>query len=145
MIIIKKKIDEENVQKYKNLIDNLKEKYPNINISIGKSIRKFISRYICGKRLDNEFHKDTILFQLLEERSDLWDKNFFESNDFKNIIENLKNNIKIIQDYCYEFYLLMDCKEKLEVRKELLEEKIYSVANTVNNESEEEENYEKYI
>ena len=75
----------------------------------------------------------------------MWDKNFFESNDFNKVLEDLKNNINITQDYCYEFYLLMDCKEKLEVSNELLEEKkIYSVYNTVNDESDEEK-YEQEI
>ena len=74
----------------------------------------------------------------------MWDKNFFESNDFNKVLEDLKNNIKITQDYCYDFYLLMDCKEKLEVSNELLEEKTYSAYNTVNDESDE-ENYEQEI
>ena len=73
-------------------------------IELASAIRKFISRYLAGKRSQSEINEDKMLFDYLN-RVDLWERNIddpnFETEYFK------LSKLKITVGEGYHFYKLL--------------------------------------
>ena len=104
-----------------NEIEAIEKKSKLTKLILGKAIRKFICRYLCGKREDTLFHINSSIFEILETRSDIWDNEFLNSNNYEQIITELKNK-KIFMDlklqFILDFYNILECDEKLKISKE---------------------------
>ena len=50
-------------------------------------------------------------------RNDIWDKEFLDSKNYKEIMEELKDNIKLTQNLVLDFYDILECDEKLKITK----------------------------
>ena len=113
----KEQINKEDSEKYIKLLENIEKKSKLTKLILGKALRKLICRYICGKRDDEVFHKDITIFEILEVRNDIWDKEFLDSKNYEEIMEELKDNIKLTQNYVLDFYDILECDEKLKITK----------------------------
>ena len=113
----KEQINKDDCNKYIEFLKNIEKKSKLTKLILGKALRKFICRYICGKRDDEAFHKDTTIFEILKERNDIWDKEFLDSKNYEEIMEELQDNIKLTQNYVLDFYDILECDEKLKITK----------------------------
>ena len=100
-----KKIDEEKKQ---SILKYLQEN-PDKNNYIKKNeyasaIRKFISRYLAGKRSQSEINEDRMLFDYLN-RFDLWTKNI-DNKEFEKEYFNIKQ-LKISVGEALDFYNIL--------------------------------------
>ncbi len=67
-------------------------------VILASAVRKFISRYLSGKRMDNDIKSDAELLLFIPAKYELWPKNFFsdESSDkFDEEIYGLMTQVKI--------------------------------------------------
>ena len=91
----KEKINEEkekNIQKFfkdnKSIVIN--------KLVISSTIRKFISRYLVGRRMDFEICNNREIFDWLVYREDCWEKEIYSNAQFSQEIEKMKKlNIKV--------------------------------------------------
>ena len=113
----KEKIKKDDSKAYIEVIENLEKKSKLTKLILAKAVRKFICRYICGKRDDDQFHKDANIFIILELRKELWDKEFLDSNNHDEIFKELGDNINLTQNYILDFYDILNCDEKLKIAK----------------------------
>ena len=113
----KDKINKDDSKKYILVIENLGKKSKLTKLILAKAVRKFICRYISGKRDDEQFHKDENIFTLLEARTEIWDKEFFDSKNHDEIMKELTDNIYLTQNYILDFYNILNCDEKLKIMK----------------------------
>ena len=113
----KEKIKKDDSKAYIEVIENLEKKSKLTKLILAKAVRKFMCRYICGKRDDSQFHKDENIFTILEVRKELWDKEFLDSDNHDEIFKELGDNIKLTQNYILDFYDILNCDEKLKIAK----------------------------
>ena len=88
-----KPLDEEKIKLIDNYYQNNKENYIK-KIELAAAIRKFISRYLAGKRSQSEIGEDKILFDYLT-RVDLWDRNINDQRFENEIFKLSKLKIKV--------------------------------------------------
>ena len=113
----KDEISKDNSIKYIKVIENLEKKSELTKLILAKAVRKFICRYISGKRDDERFHKDSNIFTILTERNEIWDKKFLDSKNHDEIFQELTDNIDLTQNYILDFYNILNCDEKLKIMK----------------------------
>ena len=113
----KEKISKEDSKAYIKVLENLEKKSKLTKLILARAVRKFICRYICGKRDDEKFHKDENVFTILEVRNEIWDKEFLDSNNHDEIFKELSDNIYLKQNYILDFYDILNCDEKLKIAK----------------------------
>ena len=88
-----KPLDEEKIKLIDNYYQNNKENYIK-KIELAAAIRKFISRYLAGKRSQSEIGEDKMLFDYLT-RVDLWDRNINDQRFENEIFKLSKLKIKV--------------------------------------------------
>ena len=113
----KDEINKDDSKKYIQFIENLETKSKLTKLILAKAVRKFICRYICGKRDDEQFHKDENIFNILKERNEIWDKEFLDYKNYDEIFKELTDNINLTQNYILDFYNILNCDEKLKIMK----------------------------
>ena len=87
-------------------------------------IRKFISRYLCGIREDEEIKPTEDLFEYLRSKSDLWDLNIFNDSRFDEELNYLKSIFQIEVRHSVNFY------DVLGGDKQIIEEKFEDIINS---------------
>ena len=76
---------------------------------LANAIRKYISRYISGKRADDNNLKLNI-FLSIASLSDIWDNDIFNNENFQDFITDLSMNININHKFILEFYYILQNK-----------------------------------
>ena len=71
---------------------------------LAKAVRKFISRFLSGKRNENEVKENENILIFLEYKPDLWPKNFTEKDEFANEIEDMMENFTVEVKQACKFY-----------------------------------------
>ena len=110
---------------YKEEIDNevkamIKEKLidnNNINDEIikylGAATRRFISRYLVGKKQKTDIDPKSMLIAQLK-RNDLWDNSIENLDNLLNLFSNLIDEIKLNVGQCFKFYDIIKEKDEKE-------------------------------
>ena len=113
-------------------IDIKQEEIDKINNENGKLIskilfatpvRRFISRYLSGKRGENDIKEDDNLLDYLECKEELWDKDLINNHKFEEEIKTMKNSLSINVNQAIKLYdILGGDIELLDHKKEIEEE-----------------------
>ena len=86
-------------------------------------VRRFISRYLCGKRGENDIKEDDNLLNYLECKEELWDKDLINNHKFEEEIKTMKNSLSINVNQAIKLYdILGGDIELLDHKKEIEEE-----------------------
>ena len=100
-----KNLEENKVKKSNEYFQKNDDKNNNIKkIELATAIRKFISRYLAGKRSQSEINEDKMLFDYLN-RIDLWTRNIDEPNFEKEYYELSKLKINVGEGLKFYDYL----------------------------------------
>ena len=105
----KKEINNELKNKINQYFKNLENK--NILITkkiLASAVRKFISRYLSGKRMENYFKEDADLFLFIQAKYELWPKDYPEKEEFDEEIYNLKESLNVKVAQSVKFYHFLD-------------------------------------
>ena len=83
------------------IINDVRKSVQEIGVDEFKNaLRKFISRYICGKRSDTEFDVGQSVFQFIQVKDDIWG-NVFEEEKFDQCFDKLiEYNVKLENIVC---------------------------------------------
>ena len=106
---------EDNVDgEYKKEIDKeLKEKIPKYfakekilitKVILASAVRKFISRYLSGKRMDNDIKADAELFLFIPAKYELWPKDYPDKEEFDTEIYGLMGEFNVTVAQSVHFY-----------------------------------------
>ena len=115
----KKEIDSEIKN---NIINNLINNENKINIfnafsrkDLASALRRFISRYLVGKRQNNDLKEHRILvFEL--SREDLWDEKIRKNENFMEITDKNISQFNLEVSQAYSFYELIGDEDKKEIK-----------------------------
>jgi hypothetical protein len=104
----KQEINEELKIKINDYFINEKEqKFLITKIILASAVRKFISRYLSGKRLDNDVKSDAQLFLFLPEKYELWPKDYPDKEEFDTEKFNLMNSLNVTVSQSVSFYHIL--------------------------------------
>ena len=103
-------LDEEIKRYILNYFDTIKDEKKIITkINFVSALRKLISRFIAGTRLDIDIKEDAVL-NLYIKREDLWNKKILEEKTFEEEIERICKN-EILIKHCWCLYNLLEGDE----------------------------------
>ena len=108
-------IDEEKKEKIKNKLINSKIS-DDISIKqFGAALRRFISRYLVGKKqkVSDVSTKSSLTYKL--DRPDLWDEKIGKIPNLREILSELLKELNLTVDQSYEFYQLIKDKDEEEI------------------------------
>jgi len=109
----KKEISDDEKQKITNYFENIKnDKNKIITIEIlSNAVRKFISRFLSGKREDTEYKEEEPLLLFIEYKEEIWDKNVFNDDKFNDEIEEMMESFEVHTSQSVEFYEFLNKSE----------------------------------
>ena len=74
---------------------------------LGAAVRRFISRYLCGKTQVTDFKEDGDLSFYLS-KEDLWEEKIAKLDDLMGIVHNQLGEFKLKVGQAYSFYKLIE-------------------------------------
>ena len=124
----KKEINEEEIGKINNYFNEKERNKDNLikKIDLATSVRKFISRFLSGKRGDNEIKEDENILFFIQNKEEFWSKEIFNNPLFDKEFEEMIGSFDVKVNESLNFYdvlggdmnLLGDKKEFEEVKIE---------------------------
>ena len=91
---------------------------------IATTVRRLISRFLSGKRGENEVKEDENLLYFLQAKEEFWTKDLFNNNKFDEEFENMIYSFTVNVNQAIKFYeILGGDKELLGDKKEFEEVK----------------------
>ena len=130
----KKEISEDEKQKITNYFESVKNnKNKIITIEIlSNAVRKFISRFLSGKREDTEYKEEEPLLLFIEYKEDIWDKNVFNNDKFNDEIEEMRESFEVHTSQSVEFYEFLNKSENTHI----LDSSLREINNSENSDNE---------
>ena len=80
---------------------------------MGAATRRFISRYLVGKKQKTDIDPKSMLIAQLK-RNDLWDNSIENLDNLLNLFSNLIDEIKLNVGQCFNFYEIIKEKDEEE-------------------------------
>ena len=114
----KKKIENSEVNKILNYFENGEKKLIDKKL-LATTVRRLISRFLSGKRGENEIKEDENLLYFLQAKEEFWNKEIFNNPEFDNEFENMISAFEVKVNEAIHFYeVLGGDKELLGDKKE---------------------------
>ena len=131
----KKEISEDEKNKIKNYFEQIKtddSKIIQIDV-LSNAVRKFISRFLSGKREDTEYKEQEPLLQFIEYKEEIWDKEIFNDDKFNDEIEGIMKYFIVHTSQSVEFYAFLNKNNNSFIYNANLNEEINNDNNDSNN------------
>ena len=100
----KVEIEKEKIEKINQFFNKKNDKRLITKNILAKAVRKFISRFLSGKRNENEVKENENILFFLQYKPDLWPKDFTEKKEFDNEIEEMMENFSVEVKQACKFY-----------------------------------------
>ena len=120
----KKEINQDEINKINQYFENNEEKKLIKKIILATSVRKFISRFLSGKRGDNEIKEEEELLYFIQYKEEIWPKEVFNNELFEKEFEEMSKTFKILVNESLHFYdvlggdmILLGDKKEFEEKK----------------------------
>ena len=118
----KKKIEKSETNKILNYFENGEKKLID-KMLLATTVRRLISRFLSGKRGENEIKEDENLLYFLQAKEEFWNKEIFNNPEFDNEFENMISAFEVKVNEAIDFYeVLGGDKELLGDKKEFEED-----------------------
>ena len=118
----KKEIDKEQIEKINEYFTNDNEKLVK-KMLLATTVRRFISRFLSGKRGENEIKEDEKLLYFIQAKEEFWAKEIFNDPKFENEFEQMVDSFDVKVNQAIIFYNVLGGDKELLGDKKEFEEK----------------------
>ena len=118
----KKEIEREQIEKINEYFSQENNKLIK-KILLASKVRKFISRFLSGKRGENEIKEDENLLYFIQVKEEFWEKEIFNNPKFDEEFENMVNAFDIKVNQSISFYNVLGGDKELLGDKNEFEDK----------------------